>query len=149
MDLEYRNIYRKARDRTRLTQEGWAERLDVSVDAVKKYESGKMLPSDDIVLAMAGIINDNHLAYEHLQMKSRIAEKILPDLGERTTLPKAVLNLIVSIKAVESSALDELIQLTADGKITMDEEYAFANCLIQLENLSKSIFNVKYAKEDP
>ena len=149
MDLEYKNIYRKAREATHYTQEGWAEALGISVDAVKKYESGKMFPSDDVIMCMANVSNQNYLAYEHLQMKSLIAAQILPDLGERATLPRAVLNLIVSVKTVQSSVIEELVQMAVDGKISEDEVQRFAQCLDQLTELSKCIFAVKYAKEDP
>lgn len=149
MYLEYRNIYRKARDATRYTQEGWAEALGVSVDAVKKYENGSMMPSDDVLLTMAIVSNQNYLPFEHLRMKSSIAAKILPDIGEQVSLPKAVLTLMIVLEDMQKKWIPTLMRMAADGKITEDEALQFEECTLQMNKLTRCLYEVKYAKEDP
>ncbi|MBR6353965.1 MAG: helix-turn-helix transcriptional regulator, partial [Oscillospiraceae bacterium] len=51
--METMNIYRNARQVSGLTQERWAEALGLSAEAVRQYEAGKILPSDEVVLRMA------------------------------------------------------------------------------------------------
>ena len=149
MEPEARNIYQKARGFTRYTQEGWAEILGISVDSVKRYESSRALPPDEVALQMAIICNENFIAFEHLRLKSQIAARILPDLGERVSLPKAVLNLMIANKFFQDNVISELMMLAADGKITEDEKMNFQSCVDQMEELTKCMYAVKYAKEDP
>ena len=75
-----RNIYRIARDTAGLTQERWAENLGISVEAVRQYEAGTIMPGDDIVLQMAEISGQLILPYRHLVRKSRVAAAILPGI---------------------------------------------------------------------
>ena len=73
MDRKSGNIYRNARITAGLTQERWAEYLGISPDSVRKYESGEMMPAEDILLMMADISGLKILPYWHLSQKSRIA----------------------------------------------------------------------------
>ena len=91
MDPKSGNIYRNARITAGLTQERWAEYLGISPDSVRKYESGEMIPAEDILLMMADISGLKILPYWHLSQKSRIAGEILPTLEEQPALPQAVL----------------------------------------------------------
>ena len=50
-----RNIYKTARQTAGMTQERWAELIGVSADSVRLYESGRGLPSDEVVARMAEI----------------------------------------------------------------------------------------------
>ena len=52
MHENYRNICRIARQNAGLTQERFAEQIDVSVESVRLYEAGKGAPSDDVVTRM-------------------------------------------------------------------------------------------------
>ena len=110
MEREYGNIYADARRTAGLTQERWAELLGLSVDAVQKYEAGKILPSDEVVLRMAEGAGQWILCYWHLIHKSRVAGTVLPDVQLRT-LPEAVLSLIVKINAFSRGGLESLTRL--------------------------------------
>ena len=50
-----RNIYQTARRTAGSTQEHWAEQIGVSVEAVRQYEGGIIMPSDEVVLRMAEV----------------------------------------------------------------------------------------------
>lgn len=44
MPAEYRNIYKTARRAAGMTQEAAAERLGISVESVRAYETGQRIP---------------------------------------------------------------------------------------------------------
>ena len=81
------NIYRDARRTAGLTQERWAELLGLSVEAVRLYEGGKNLPSDEVVLRMAEAagqwpakIGGYSLGRERAQEKIVEAARKIPEL---------------------------------------------------------------------
>ena len=139
------NIYRDARRTAGLTQERWAELLGLSVEAVRLYEGGKNLPSDEVVLRMAEAAGQWILCYWHLARKSRCAMAILPDVKART-LPEAVLNLIVRINDFSKRGLEDLTRLAADGKIDQGEVLAFGECLAELRELVAAAYEIEYAE---
>jgi len=149
MERNYGFIFKNARNTAGLTQERWAESLGVSVDAVQNYEQGRNFPTEETVLLMADISGQKILAYQYMSLKSRIACEILPALGERISLPKAVLKLLAAVNRFQETGITELIQLAADGKISEDEAARFQTCLDQMDDLTKCIYEIKYAKEDP
>lgn len=148
MQSECRNIYRNARITAGLTQERWAEVLGLSVEAIRQYEGGKILPSDEVVTAMAETSMVPILCYWHLVHKSRVAGRILPPLKART-LPEAVLNLLVRVEDFSRGGLEDLKRLAADGKIDQDEVMAFGEALGELRELIAAAYEVEYAKEEP
>ena len=89
MESKPRKIYKTARAVAGLTQERWAEALGVSVDSIRAYENGAVVPSDETVRAMSEISGLAPLAYWHLCNKSRLASETLPDV-EQLPLPQAV-----------------------------------------------------------
>lgn len=149
MERNFGIIFKNARNTAGLTQERWAESLGVSVDAVQNYEYGRNFPTEETVLLMADLSGYKILPYQYMSMKSRIGGELLPVLDERISLPKAVLNLMIILEDFRKNGMPDLIQMAADGEITEDEVQSFARCLDQLDELSKCIFAVKYAKEDP
>lgn len=138
MDTKSRNIYESARVAAGMTQERWAEHLGISADSVRKYEGGKMMPSDDIVLKMAEISDMLKLAYWHLQRKSRIAAAILPELDAELGLPEAVLSLLIQIDDFREDGLPKLVRIAADGKIDESEAEAYDRAMRQLSDLIRS-----------
>lgn len=147
MDRKSGNIYRNARITAGLTQERWAEYLGISPDSVRKYESGEMMPAEDILLMMADISGLKILPYWHLSQKSRVAAEILPKLEETKSLPEAVLALLVQIEDFQEDGLKQLVRIAADGKITRDETAVFDDCLRQLQQLIQKAYALTYAEE--
>ena len=146
MEQEYRNIYKSARVTAGLTQERWAEVLGISVDVVRKYESGVVLPSDEVVLRMSEVAGQHIVCYWHLLNKSRCAGAVLPDVQLRT-LPEAVLNLLVRINDFSRGALQDLTKIAADGKISSGEVIALGEALAELRELVAAAYEVEYARE--
>jgi len=149
MERNFGIIFKNARNTAGLTQERWAETLGVSVDAVQNYEYGRNFPTEETVLLMADISGYKILPYQYMSMKSRIGSEILPELDERVNLPKAVLRLMVVLKDLQDLWTPKLMRMAADGKITEDEAAQFKSCMNQLTELTKCVYDLKYAEEEP
>lgn len=147
MNLALGKIYANARTASGYTQERWAEYIGVSTEAVRCYELGEYLPTDEVLLKMADISGMKALPYWHLSQKSRVAADILPKLEGTKSLPEAVLALLVQIDDFQEGGMQELIRIAADGKVTRDEAAIFNDCLLQLQNLMQKAFALTYAEE--
>lgn len=145
MERDARNIYRNARTASGMTQERWAEHLGISPDSVRRYESGEMMPADDIVIEMAELSGQHILAYWHLVRKSRIASVILPEL-DQAGLPEAVLSLLIQIDDFREDGMKKLLRIAADGKIDDSEAEAYEDAVIQLAKLIAAAMALGYAK---
>ena len=141
------NIYKNARRASGLTQERWAEYLGVSTEAVRQYESGTIMPGDDVLLMMADISGMKILPYWHLSRKSRIAGAILPELDDQKGLPEAVLGLLIGIDDFKQVGLPQLLRIAADGKISREEEAAYRQAMGQLMDVVRLAYACGYAKE--
>ena len=135
-----------ARQTAGLTQERFAEALDISVEAVRQYESEKIMPSDDVVTRMVEISSQPVLGYWHLLNKSRVAADILPEISE-CSLPQAVIQLICKIRDFgERHRTDDLMDIAADGRIDDTERELFNSIVAELDSVVQAAMTVKYAK---
>lgn len=144
MESNCRNIYKSARDAAGLSQERWATFLGVSAESVRLYESGRGLPSDEVVARMADVAAMPVLCYWHLKYKSGIANDMLPEV-DMVPLPQAVVNLLVEIKGFRSD-LDELLIIAADGLVDETESDRFLEILDRLQALIRAALMVNYAE---
>lgn len=64
MSEAYRNIYKTARLAAGYTQESSAERLGISVESLRAYETDQRTPPSEVVELMVICYNAQHLAYE-------------------------------------------------------------------------------------
>lgn len=140
------NIYKNARQTAGLTQERWAEYLGISPEAVRQYEGGIIMPSDEVVLRMAEISGMHILAYWHLVRKSRIAAEILPELEDQKGLPEAVLGLLIQMDDFREDGMATLMRIAADGKVTDDETEDYLKALDQLREMLRCGYELGYAK---
>lgn len=143
MERRSSNYYKNARQVSGLTQERWAETLGVSVDSVRLYESGRGLPSDDVVLLMAEVTGLSILPLWHLRNKSSLANDMLPDVPD-VPLPEAVLRLLSAIKSV-SGVVDNLIEIASDGIVDDRETALFAEIADDLDVVIEAALAVKYS----
>lgn len=141
----YPNIYQRGRKVTLLTQEEAAERLGISAETLKRYEGGRLTPSDETVARMCEVYGARWLALEHAKATDRLG--ILPDGIETKSLMQSAISLINRLRPVHES-MGSLLQIVEDGQVdeTEDAQYeqirAFiaANVAAELELL--------YATED-
>lgn len=127
-----------------MTQERWAEAVGVSVDSIRTYENGSVLPSDATVAAMCEISNHTALGYWHIRNKSTLAAETLPEI-EQLPLPQAVVQLIRAIHAFKDHN-DALLDLAADGKITLDERNNWDGVVMRLDDIIRAAIQVKVAE---
>lgn len=144
MEQQPRNIYKTARKVAGLTQERWAEAVGVSVDSIRGYETGAVIPVDETVRAMAEISGLSPLAYWHLCNKSALAADTLPEV-EQLPLPQAVVQLLCAINDFKDYHGD-LLTLAADGKITTSEAAAWENIVARLDAVIRAAIQVKVAE---
>ena len=67
MPEEYRNIYKICRKSAGFTQEAAAERLGISVESLRAYETGQRVPPDEVVETMSDLYNALHLIVRHVR----------------------------------------------------------------------------------
>ena len=144
MEPKPRNIYKTARQVAGLTQERWAEAVGVSVDSIRGYESGNVIPADETVRAMSEISGLAPLSYWHLCNKSTLAADVLPDV-EQLPLPQAVVQLLVAISEF-SEDHGSLLSLAADGQIPPDEAVEWEGIKNRLDRVVKAAMQVKIAE---
>ena len=101
----YPNIYQRGRKTTLLTQEEAAERLGISAETLKRYEGGRLTPSDETVAKMCSVYGVPWLALEHAKATDRlggllrIAEDGVIDDAERPEFDDIVQDLRETIAA--------------------------------------------------
>lgn len=139
-----RNIYKNARKVAGLTQERWAEAVGVCPDTIRGYESGEVIPPDEVVKIMAEISGLTPLCYWHICNKSVLAADTLPEV-DQLPLPQAVLQLLCAI-ADFSENHGRLVQLAADGQITRDEDLEWEGIKKRLDQVVKAAIQVKVAE---
>ena len=144
MEQQPRNIYKTARRFAGLTQERWAEAIGVSVDSVRCYENGSVIPADATVAAMCEISNHAALGFWHLRNKSPLAAETLPDV-EQLPLPQAVIQLLCAINDFKEYH-GGLLELAADGKITTNEIGYWSQIIARLDAVIRAAIQVKVAE---
>lgn len=144
MERDTRNDYKTARKVAGLTQERWAEAVGVSVDSIRGYENGAVIPADETVKAMSEISGLAPLSYWHLCNKSTLAADTLPEV-DQLPLPQAVVQLLCAINEFKDLHAD-LLALAADGRITGDELAVWDNIVARLDAVIRAAIQVKVAE---
>ncbi|MVB11055.1 Helix-turn-helix domain protein [Caprobacter fermentans] len=147
MQSEYRNIYQIARESAGITQEKAAELVDVSVESLRAYESGRRYPPNDAVIRMIEVYGTQYLAYQHLRNSAEIGRQILPEI-ELKDLPAAFLNVLNEVNAFLKER-DRMIDITCDGIISEAERPEWDRIMQEMDRLSASIMALKYARTKP
>ena len=138
MSEEYRNIYKSARKAAGLTQEAAAERLSISVESIRAYETGQRTPPNDIVERMVVCYNTQYLAYEHLHETNALMARVVPQL-ERRSLLEAVIRIYNDLRRFDREHnLDTLMEIAEDGKIDSTERVQFEEIMDDLRDILKS-----------
>lgn len=138
MPEEYRNIYKSARKAAGLTQEAAAERLSISVESIRAYETGQRTPPNDIVERMVVCYNTQYLAYEHLHETNALMARVVPQL-ERRSLLEAVIRIYNDLRRFDREHnLDTLMEIAEDGKIDSTERVQFEEIMEDLRDILKS-----------
>ena len=147
MALTDTNIYASCRRRTGMTQEGWAEALDVSVESVKRYETDVRIPPLHIVKAMADLSGDESLAYRFLAKTTQELD-VLPDI-EMVNLQAATIRLMNRMARFAAKSRDrQLLEIAEDGIISEAERPHKAEILDELTGIITAYYQLKFYTED-
>lgn len=135
MPEEYRNIYKKARRVAGLTQEAAAERLGISVESVRAYETGQRIPPNDVVEDMVVCYDYQRLAFQHLHETNTLAAQVIPDIQPRTLMESAV-RLYNRLNHFSSNhSVERLLEIAEDGQIDEQERAEFDAIVAELKAL--------------
>lgn len=138
-----KNIYQAARELKGLTQETAAERLDISVESISAYETGRRRPPDSTVLRMAQVYDFPYLCYQHLQCGDLAI--VLPLVRPRS-LQEAAMRIARLVKRfADDRRLSQLLEIAEDGKITDDEAPVFAEITDELSEIVESALALNFA----
>ena len=141
------NIYASCRRRTGMTQEAWAEKLDVSVESVKRYETDVRIPPLHIVKAMADLSGDESLAYRFLAKTTQELD-VLPDI-EMVNLQAATIRMMNRMARFAAKARDrQLMEIAEDGIISEEEQPLYAEIMDELTGIITAFYQLKFYTED-
>ena len=121
MPEETRNIYKSARRSAGLTQEAAAERLGVSVESVRAYETEQRIPPNDIVERMVVCYNTQYLAYQHLHETNELMARVVPELHQRPVTQTVVALINAINRFSKTNSAERLLEIVEDGKVDETE----------------------------
>ena len=147
MPGEYRNIYKTCRKSAGLTQEAAAERLGISVESLRAYETGQRVPPNDVLELMVILYNAQHLAYQHLRETNALYSSVVPDVQPKTVLEaSAKLTNRIFIFA-ESHADRRLLHIAEDNVIDPGERVEFDAIMEDLQEIVEAALELRCARE--
>ena len=147
MPDDCRNIYKICRKSDGLTLEAAAERLGISVESLRAYETGQRVPPNEVVELMVILYNAQHLAYQHLRETNALYSSVVPEIRPRSVL-EASAKLTNRIFAfAESHADRRLLRITEDNVIDTQERPEFDAILEDLQEIVEAALELRCARE--
>ena len=138
-----RNCYKTARSAAGLTQEAAAERLGLSVESLRAYETGGRIPPNEAVERMVILYNAQHLAYQHLRETNELYNRIVPQVDERS-LMEAALRTHNRLSQIEKrGSLDRLLEIAEDDRIDEDERPEFLAIVAELREIVRGALELQ------
>ena len=138
MPEDYSNIYKIARRAAGFTQESAAERLEISVDSVRAYETHQRTPPNEIVERMVVCFHAPQLAYQHLHETTGLVSRIIPQLEQRNILEVAIRIYNRMRNFSQDSCLERLMAIAEDGRIDDTERPEFDEIIAELRSIIQS-----------
>lgn len=135
------NIYQRGRKEALLSQEEAAERLGLSTESLKQYESGRRVPPDAVVARMCKAYAAPWLALEHAQATDALG--VLPEIVP-APLPMATIALTNRLRSA-ADRLAGLLRIAEDGVIDEDERPEFDAIVRELRETIAAAYQVIYA----
>lgn len=141
------NLYASCRRRTGMTQEAWAEKLNISVESVKRYETDVRIPPIPVVRKMADLCGDALVGYKYIVKVSQELE-VLPDI-DSVNMQAATIRLMNRMARFASKARDrQLLEIAEDGIISADEKPLYDEIMDELSGLVSAFYQLQYCKEE-
>ena len=138
-----RNCYKIARRAAGLTQEAAAERLGLSVESLRAYETGGRVPPSQVVELMVILYNAQHLAYQHLHETNELYNRIVPALEDRDLIQTAVVLRNRLARLEQRRSLDRLLEIAEDDLIDEDERPEFLAIVAELREIVRGALELQ------
>lgn len=136
MAHDARNIYQIARKTAGLTQEAAAERLALSVESLRAYETGQRIPGNDVVSMMMSVYNAQYLGIQHVQAAGAPLPACVQDVQVGQSLETSTLRLV-----------NRWLAIAEDGVIDEQERPQFDRIIGELSELVRATLALMYTEE--
>ena len=141
------NIYQTARRAAGLTQEAAAERLALSVESLRAYETGQRIPGNDIVARMCAVYDTQFLGVQHLQLSAALLPVCIQE-ARPERLELATIKLVNRIIAFANRHRnDQLLSIAEDGLIDEEERPQFLAIAAELDEIIRAALALRYTEE--
>ena len=141
------NIYQTARKAAGLTQEAAAERLALSVESLRAYETGQRLPGNDIVARMCAVYDTQFLGVQHLRLSAALLPVCIQE-ARPERLELATIKLVNRIIAFANRHRnDQLLAIAEDGVIDEEERPQFLAIAAELDEIIGAALALRYTEE--
>lgn len=142
MPEECRNIYKNARSAAGITQNLAAEKLGISIESVRAYETGQRIPPKHIVLKMSVKYNDLYLCYDHMRITDEIFAKVVPLTPTATDLTHAFHQAQVHLSHIQTGVGARLAEIVADDVVDDSEWADFVKALEAFQGVAKGFIEM-------
>lgn len=143
MPGENRNIYKNARRDAGLTQERAAERLGISVESIRAYETDQRIPPDHVVSEMVTCYNAQYLAVQHLSQNNELVRRIVPVIEERSLMEATVRLANRMRKFFQQHRAEDLLEICEDNEVTDAEEELMLEIMEELNEINQGLFELR------
>lgn len=136
------NYYTKLRKEANLTQQQASDKMPtISEDRLARIETEKIRVTPDDILEMAQAYHKPDLCNYYCTHECAIGKKTMKVIHAKE-LSAIILQMLASLNTVEKEK-NELIEITADGKISNNELPAFARIQKELDEISNTVETLK------
>lgn len=126
---------KKSRKNAGMTQELAAELLYISARTYAKYESGEILPGDEMVAEMMRIFSSPCLGYAYLSQESAVGRLILPQIRGMPGVAAGAMQYHIALADAHND-FRTLERICCDDRITADEEMALIPIIEKIFDLA-------------
>lgn len=147
MPEECRNIYKNCRKAAGFTQEAAAERIGISVESLRAYESGQRIPPNHVVQLMAILYNAVYLGLQHLQETDALYSSVVPEIQPRSVLEASARLTNRIFHFADTHADRRLMRIAEDNVIDAAERPEFDDILEDLQEIVEAALELRCARE--
>lgn len=135
---ENKTLFQLSREELGFSRDKASELLDwISAERIEKIENEKSLPHPDEVLAMSVTYKNPKLCNHYCANICPIGQEYVPEIKVKD-LSQIILEMLASLNSMNKKK-ERLIEITADGKISVDEIEDFVRIQEELERISITV----------
>ena len=143
-----RNIYKTCRKAAGLTQEAAAERLGISVESLRAYETGQRVPPDEVVETMSDLYNTLHLIVRHVREKNAMYGRVVPEVPKMDVLAASARLTNRIFEFAENHSANRLMRIAEDNVIDSNERAEFDAILEDLQEIVAAALALRCAQSE-